>query len=103
MVAVILGVFISPFASKSPDGLDKTAKEKGFAKKAEETKPAWTHSPMADYAIPGIKNEKASTGLSGFLGVLITLAVAVALGILVYGMGRVWGKKDDTGTPLSET
>ena len=105
IVAVILGVFVSPFASSSPDGLDKTAKEKGFVEKAEDTKPAWSHSPMKDYAIPGVKNEKASTGLSGLLGVLITVAVAVVVGLLVYGLGRIWKKKDDegSGTPLSET
>jgi cobalt/nickel transport protein len=104
-VAVILGVFVSPFASKSPDGLDKTAQEKGFVNKAEEAKPAWDHSPMKDYAIPGIKNEKASTGISGLVGVLITVSVAVALGLLVYGLGRLWKRKDDKGTgmPLSET
>lgn len=105
IVAVILGVFVSPFASKSPDGLDKTAEEKGFVNKAEETKPAWDHSPMKDYAIPGVKNEKASTGLSGLIGVLITLAVAAAVGLLVYGIGRLWNRKDNKGTriPLSET
>jgi cobalt/nickel transport protein len=104
-VTVILGVFVSPFASKSPDGLDKTAEDKGFVKKAEETKPAWDKSPMKDYAIPGVKNEKASTGLSGLIGVLITLAVALTIGLLVYGLGRLWGKRGDpgAGTSISET
>jgi len=105
MVVVILAVFVSPFASKSPDGLDKTAEKKGFVNKAEETKPAWEHSPMKDYAVPGIKNEKASTGISGLVGVLITVAVAIVIGLLIYGLGLIWGKKSDTGagTPLSET
>jgi cobalt/nickel transport protein len=105
IVAVILGVFVSPFASKSPDGLDKTAKEKGFVNKAEEAKPAWDHSPMKDYTVPGIKNEKASTGISGLMGVLITVSVAIVIGLLVYGLGRIWGKRRNTGagTPLSET
>jgi len=105
MVALILGIFVSPFASKSPDGLDKTAEDKGFVEKAEETKPAWEHSPMKDYAVPGIKNEKASTGISGLMGVLITVVVATAVGLLLYGLGRRWGKKHETGsgTPLSET
>jgi cobalt/nickel transport protein len=102
-LAIVLGVVVSPFASKSPDGLDKTANEKGFAKKAEEARPAWTHSPMADYAVPGVKNEKASTSLSGLFGVLITLAAALVIGLAVYGAGRLFGKKDDPGTPISET
>lgn len=104
VVAIILGVFISPFASKSPDGLEKTAQEKGFVKKAEETKPLWSHSPVKDYAIPGVKSEKASTGLSGLIGVLVTLAVALVIGFLVYWLGRIWGKKDTgAGTQISET
>src|SRR5665647_3663251 len=95
LVAVLLGVFLSPFASSSPDGLDKTAQDKGFAKKAEETKPAWDHAPLKDYSVSSVKNEKASTGLSGLIGVLITLAVAVLLGLAIYGVGRLRGKKDD--------
>jgi hypothetical protein len=105
MVALILGIFVSPFASKSPDGLDKTAEDKGFVEKAEDAKPAWEHSPMKDYAIPGIENEKASTGISGLVGVLITVVVAIVVGLLLYGLGRIWGKKREkgSGTPLSET
>lgn len=105
VVAILIGTLASPFASKSPDGLDKTAEDKGFIKKADEAKPAWSHSPMKDYAIPGVKNEKASTGLSGLIGVLITLVVAAVVGLLVYGLGRLWKRKDDKGTeiPLSET
>ncbi|HEY5531868.1 MAG TPA: PDGLE domain-containing protein [Candidatus Anoxymicrobiaceae bacterium] len=105
VVAILLATFASPFASKSPDGLDKTAHDKGFVNKTKEAKPASGHSPMQDYAVPGIKNEKTSTGLSGLFGVLITVAVAVVVGLLVYGLGRIWKKKDDEGSeiPLSET
>jgi hypothetical protein len=104
LVALLLGLLVSPFASKSPDGLDKTAESKGFAKAAEEAKPAWDHAPLKDYSVSGVKSEKASTGLSGLIGVLITLAAAVLLGLAIYGAGRLRGRKDDpdTGAPLSE-
>jgi cobalt/nickel transport protein len=89
VAAILLGTFASPFASKSPDGLDKTARDKGFVKKAEEAKPAWTHSPMKDYAVSGVKNEKVSTALSGFIGVLITIVVAIAVALLIFLLRKV--------------
>jgi hypothetical protein len=103
VVAILVGTFASPFASKSPDGLDHTAEAKGFAKK--EAKDAWSYAPMKEYAYPGIKSKGVSTGLSGLIGVLITLAVAAVVGLLLYGLGRIWKKKDDesSGIPLSET
>lgn len=102
VVAVLLAVFISPFASSSPDGLEKVAEDKEFLKKAEENKPAWTHSPLPDYQVTAVKNEKVSTGISGFLGVLITLAVALALGVVVYRVGR-WRSKGATEPPSEPT
>ena len=96
VVALLLGVFVAPWASSSPDGLEKVAEDKGFLKKAEEEKPTWTHSPMKDYAFPGVKSEKASTGISGLLGVLITLAAAVAVGLLALGLSRFHKRKAPT-------
>ena len=92
VVAVLIGVFASSLASKSPDGLEKTAQTRGFAGKA-------------DSARPGVLNGKTATGISRLMGVLITLAAALLLGLAAYGIGRVWGKKDDpgTGTPVNET
>lgn len=97
VVAVLLGVFVSPWASSNPDGLEKIAKDKGFVKKAEEEKPAWKHSPMKDYAFPGVKGEKASTGISGLVGVLITMAAATAIGLLALGLNRLHKRKAPTG------
>jgi len=89
VVVVVLAVFVSPYASSSPDGLEKVAQDKGFAGKGEGD-PAWKHSPLPDYSVKGVGNEKASTGLSGLIGVLITLAVATALGLLVYLLARTY-------------
>ncbi len=83
LVAILAAVFLAPWASSSPDGLEKVAEQKGFGSKAQEGK-----APAADYQLPGVRNEKASTGLSGLLGVLITLAVALALGALLYWWRR---------------
>lgn len=103
LVAILLGVFVAPWASSNPDGLDKTAEEKGFVKKAEETEPAWKHSPMADYAMPGVKNEKVSTGISGLVGVLMTAAIMVALALLVGGYSLLKKRKAAQARTTIET
>ena len=93
LVAVILAVFVSPWASSSPDGLEKKAEEKGFMEKAEEREPAWKHSPMPDYTVESIKNERVSTGVSGLIGVILTLVVAVAVGLIALGIGKLTGRR----------
>jgi cobalt/nickel transport protein len=102
VIVILLAVFISPWASSSPDGLEKVAEEKGFGKKAETDKPAWEHSPMKDYAIPGIKSENTSTGISGLIGVVITLGLMLAVAMLAVGLGRLKRRKA-TVTPTDET
>ncbi len=95
LIAVALGVFVSPWASSSPDGLEKVGEDKGFANKAEEATPALEHSPMKDYAIPGVESEKVSTGLSGLIGVLFTAVAAVLVGLTVMLAGRARRKRTD--------
>ena len=53
-LALVLAAFVSPFASSSPDGLEKKAEELRI--EAAE-KPAWTASPIPDYTMPGITHE----------------------------------------------
>ena len=93
LVAVLLAVFLSPWASSSPDGLEKVAEDKGFLESAEETEPAWKHSPVPDYAVNGIENERVATGLAGFVGVLITAAVIVLLALAVGGFSIIRKRK----------
>lgn len=104
LVTLILAIIVSPWASSNPDGLEKKAEEKGFLEKAEEAEPVWTRSPIPDYAVPGVEDERVATGLSGFVGVLITLAAAVVVGLAAWGLGRLLKKKDaGSGEPTSET
>lgn len=83
VVAVALGLFVSPFASSSPDGLEKVAEDKEFLETAKDS--AVADSPLADYAVSGVDNEKVSIGLSGLIGVLLTFGV----GMLVFGSLRL--------------
>jgi cobalt/nickel transport system permease protein len=83
-VIVVLGLafFVSPYASSSPDGLERVAIDKGFAGSAEEHPLA--DSPLADYGVQGVEDEKLSTGLSGVIGVAITFGV----GMILFGLLR---------------
>jgi len=77
-LAVALAVFGSPFASESPDGLEKIAADKGFEAAASEDKVVWTRSPFSDYKIGAVKSEKVSTGLAGLIGTVIVFGLGFA-------------------------
>ena len=77
VVALLLAALASPFASTSPDGLNKVAVDKGFDRHAKAS--AVADGPLAGYAVKDVKNEKVSKGLSGVAGVAITLLVAGSL------------------------
>jgi len=57
---LLVALFLSPFASPSPDGLEKVAETKGFSEKGTEWT-FWKYAPFSDYTVRWIKNEKVST------------------------------------------
>lgn len=73
-LSLAIAGFLSYYASSDPDGLEKVAEEKGFLDTAKDSVNAGT--PLADYGITGLDNERLSVGLSGAIGVLVTLIVA---------------------------
>lgn len=81
ILAVVLALFVSPFASSLPDGLERVAEDYGFIDNAEEL----INSPIPDYTFPGIANEKVATAVAGIIGTLLALAVAYGIGYLVKG------------------
>ena len=95
LVAIGLALVVSGFASSSPDGLEKVAKDKGFLETARDH--LFADGPLADYAVKGIDNERLSTGLSGLIGVLVTFGVGWALFALV--RKRRSGSEGDAGNP----
>ena len=86
-VALVVAGIVSGFASGEPDGLERVSIDEGFADSADDH--ALEDSPLADYAIEGIENERLSTGVAGVIGVLVTLAFTTAL---LYGV-RHWGRR----------
>ena len=85
LLSLVLGIFISPFASSHPDGLEWVAEEKGFLASAENTEPAWTLSPIPDYALPGIENEMIATAFAGLIGTLLLFGFGWGFAKIVSG------------------
>lgn len=80
LAALVLAGVVSSFASGSPDGLERVAADKGFAKTAEDHALAGT--PLADYG-QGPDGDGIGTPLAGVLGVGITFAFGLGLFALV--------------------
>lgn len=76
-VAIALAGGVSYYASSHPDGLEKVAENEGFLETAKDS--AVSGSPLADYGITGLANERLSVGLSGIAGVLVTAIVGMLL------------------------
>lgn len=78
---LVIAVFVSPFASSSPDGLEKVSEDEGFAGAAEDH--GLSGSPLADYGVEGIDHDRVGTGVAGLIGVVVTLAVGAGAFALV--------------------
>jgi cobalt/nickel transport protein len=82
LAAAIISFFLSPLASKQPDGLEKVAQNFGFAGKAINY--FKINFIMADYIFPGVKNSYWQTAFSGIFGVIMILALfALIFGIIL--------------------
>jgi cobalt/nickel transport protein len=81
-VALLVAIFISPFASKNPDGLDRVAQDLQFESKAQE-QPIAQKLPFAvvfdEYALRGVP-EAVATPLAGLVGTMATFGLAWGLG-----------------------
>jgi cobalt/nickel transport system permease protein len=73
LISLGLALFVSPFASAWPDGLDKTAEVLGFRNRAAG--PA-VRAPIPDYQMPGIPWSRAATSIAGAVGILVVFALA---------------------------
>jgi len=80
-VAVLAAVFLSPFASTKPDGLERVAEDKGFLERGKG--PQVVDSPIPDYVLPGIKNERLAKSIAGLVGVVIVAALGFGLGAIL--------------------
>ncbi len=72
-----LAIFVAPFASGWPDGLEKIASSLGFEHQAV-TQPV-VGAPMADYIIPGIGSATTATAIAGGAGVIVVFGLSFFL------------------------
>jgi hypothetical protein len=90
IVAAVLAGLVSFYASSSPDGLERVATDSGIADREREHPLAG--SPLGDYGVAGIANERLSGGLAGLIGMTATFAL---------GTGVFWAirrRSGDTGS-----
>lgn len=83
-ISIIIGGFLSLFASASPDGLEKVAEEFGFLEKGNN----FISGIMPDYLFPGVMSEKIATALAGIIGTLLVF-------LILFGAGKVLYKKSN--------
>ncbi|AVX19410.1 cobalt/nickel transport protein [Carboxydocella sporoproducens DSM 16521] len=80
-LALAIAAFLSPFASSSPDGLERVAEDHGFLEKGTSL----FSSPIPDYLFPGIQNEKIATAVAGIVGTCLVFIFMYAVGKLLIG------------------
>lgn len=68
-------VFLSPFASANPDGLERVAEDMGFINRGLSA----SYSILPDYTIPGLSSGSASTIVAGLVGALVVAGIAAGL------------------------
>ncbi len=103
--SVALAMIVSPWASSSPDGLEKVAEDEGFIDTALE-EPAWNDAPIPDYAVPGLTGEdetgeeepiRLATSLAGLIG-------TAGIFLLAWGLALVLKKKpEEEAEPAAAT
>ena len=81
-VAVGLATAVSPYASPSPDGLERVAAEEAFLGDGR-LHAVQDDAPLRDYAFPGVENERLATGLAGFAGSLGVFALGSGLALAI--------------------
>jgi hypothetical protein len=81
-VAVGLATAVSPYASASPDGLERVAAEKAFLDQGR-VHSLQEQSPIPGYAFPGIDDPRVATGVAGFAGTLGVFALGYGLAYVV--------------------
>jgi PDGLE domain len=77
-IAIGLAAVASPFASPSPDGLERVAADNALAARAEQH-----DGPLLDYAAPGVDDARVATALAGFAGTLLVFTVGAGVAAVI--------------------
>ncbi len=85
-LAVGLGAAASPWASSSPDGLERVAGDEGFLASGRLAR-VQEDAPAPDYLVPGVADARLATGLAGFGGTLLVFAAG-------WGVARIARRRE---------
>lgn len=77
LVSLLIAGVASYYASSHPDGLEYVAGKTGFSDSAADSPTA--DSPLADYSVAGVDDDRLSGGLAGVIGVLVVLTLSTGL------------------------
>jgi cobalt/nickel transport protein len=84
-IALGVAIFLSPLASRDPDGLDRVSQDLKFDHKAKADTPARKlpfYAIFEEYALRGVP-EAVATPLAGLAGTLVTFGIAWGIGKLM--------------------
>lgn len=84
-ITILVAVVLSQFASNDPDGLEYVAEQQEFDDATEEHDLA--DAPLADYGENLGSDSRISTGVAGFVGVIVALGLGFGLFWLVRSSG----------------
>jgi cobalt/nickel transport system permease protein len=76
ILAMGLALFVSPLASKWPDGLDRVAEKLGFRERELDRQLVQKYSPMPDYLS---SHGAVATGFAGGVGTVVAFGLALLL------------------------
>ncbi|MFP8959929.1 energy-coupling factor ABC transporter permease [Streptomyces nanhaiensis] len=91
---------VSFYASADPDGLEKVAGEYGISSQEEEH--GLAGSPLADYGVSAVTDERLSGGLAGLIGVGTTLAAGAGVLVAVRRRGNTAAEGSDDRAESAE-
>ncbi|MFH1856354.1 MAG: PDGLE domain-containing protein [Candidatus Omnitrophota bacterium] len=79
-IVLLTVVFVAPFASNFPDGLERVAENMRFGEHARE---GFFSSFFADYSVPYFHSDKVKTAAAGLVGTGIVFFVAAGCAKLI--------------------
>jgi hypothetical protein len=99
VATLLMAGVVSYYASSDPDGLNRVAEDEGFA--STESEHSSSDSPLADYAVSGVEDERLSGGLAGVTGAGVVLLIT---GGIAYAVRRRAGSAvgDDQGSAAND-
>lgn len=100
VVSLLVAGVASFYASSHPDGLEHVAEETGFLDSEQDS--ATSDSPLADYGVEGVDDERLSGGLAGVIGCLVVLGLAGGLFLVIRRRGSPTSDADSEADSGSE-